>query len=87
MEFKINEQKDFLYHGENELVADAYIVFTNNDITKVFVDPIYRGQGVAGKMMLKLVDFAKQENIKLSLTCPYAVNWFEKNEQYKDMLK
>lgn len=86
MEFKINAEQDFLYHGETEESADAYIIFTDNEISKVFVDPIYRGQGVAGKMMQELVTFARNNKVKVTATCPYAVSWFEKNEEQRDVL-
>lgn len=88
MDFKINENKDKIYIGEDEFNAVAFINFPKNydnkyTITKVFVDNSLRGQGVAGKLMDFLVEYAINNNLKLNATCSYAVSWFEKNiEKY-----
>ena len=36
--------------------------------------------------MLALVEKMKKENRKLELTCSYAVNWFNKNREYGNVL-
>lgn len=83
MEFKFNEEKDILFYGENVDSADAYILFPKNEdgshtITKVFVDPKLRGQGLAGKLMEYLLDYIKEYDVEYSATCSYAVNFLEK---------
>lgn len=80
MEFKLNKEKDFLYLGENEYEASAYIMFPkniqgSNTIIKVFVSEEYRGQGLAGKMMEYLYNYSKENNITLQATCSYAEEW------------
>ncbi|MDO4814589.1 MAG: GNAT family N-acetyltransferase [Gemella sp.] len=82
MEFKINREQDFLYLGDNEYEAKAYIMFPKNvngtnTIVKVFVSEEYRGQGLAGKMMAYLYEYAKENNITLDATCSYAKSWLE----------
>lgn len=77
MEFKINKEQDFLYLGANEYEAKAYIMFPKNvqdtnTIIKVFVSEELRGQGLAGKMMEYLYEYAKENNITLDATCSYA---------------
>lgn len=91
MEFKLNETKDVLFYGEDEQSADAYILFPKksegvHEITRVFVDEKYRGQGVAGKLMKGLVEYGQKENIKFIATCSYAENWFLKNSEFQTLL-
>lgn len=92
MEFLLNETADVIYHGTSEEEADAFVVIKKNmvggkTITKVFVDPKYRGQGVAGKLMAAAVSYAEKNNIFLDATCSYAQSWFEKNPQAQHVLK
>lgn len=82
MEFKLNSEKDFLYIGENEYKAEAYIAFPksttgSNVIIRVYVDEKYRGQGLASKMMEYLDNYAKENNLILEATCSYATSWFK----------
>lgn len=85
MEIKINDNKDILYVGDSVENSEIYLFFpktseNTHTITKVFVDSKYRGQGLASQLMLKVVDFAKKEGIKLDATCSYAQAWFLKNK-------
>ena len=49
------------------------------------VDKEYGGQGIAGKLVDKLVDYARENNKKIIPTCPYIKNKFEKDDKYKDV--
>lgn len=51
------------------------------------VEPDYRGQGIAGKLMTLAVEKARRENKKIVPLCSYAVKAFEKNPDYGDVLK
>lgn len=50
------------------------------------VDPAFGGKGVGKKLFLKLVEFAKEKEIKVMPLCPFAKAMFDKNEEYKDLL-
>lgn len=52
-----------------------------------FVDDAGRGQGLARKLVNELVDYAKEQNVKIKPTCSYVVNLFEKEpETYGDIV-
>lgn len=84
MNLQVNETKDQLFWDKDgELIA--YVNFPQVEegthvITKVFVDESLRGQGVAGKLMEEMVNYAKENSIELKASCPYAISWFEKNK-------
>lgn len=85
MEFKMNKEKDFLYLGEDERKAEAYISFPksatgSNVIVRVYVDEKFRGQGIASKMMAYLYDYAQENNIILEATCSYAITWLARKK-------
>ena len=61
--------------GENQLI-----------IAHTEVDKDLRGQGVGKKMLLKLVDFARQNDFTVKPMCSYARSVFEKEEEIRDVL-
>jgi predicted GNAT family acetyltransferase len=52
----------------------------------VETDPALRGSGVAGRLMQAVVEHARQSKVKLVPTCPYAVAWFDRNPEARDVL-
>lgn len=49
------------------------------------VDEEYGGQGIAGKLVDKLSEYARENNKKIIPTCPYIKNKFEKDDSYEDV--
>lgn len=47
-------------------------------IDHVEVDPVYRGQGIAKSLVLKVVDFAREKKLKIIPICSYAQALFRK---------
>lgn len=89
MNWKFEEGR--IYWEENgELMAEAtYHELENGevDIDHTYVNPVLRGQGVAGKMMEVVANFLQSKNLKAIASCSYAQMWFEKNqEQYGDVI-
>ena len=80
MDFKENEEKIWLENEEGKVIA--YVEFPEiNGVSNVMhtvVDPVLRGKGVAGRLMEALVE--------KTLTCSYAVGWFNKNREHGNVL-
>lgn len=55
-------------------------------LERVFVNPDYRGQGVAGQLMAAFVDYADQAGLTVKLMCPYAKQSFAKHPEYQRLL-
>ena len=45
-----------------------------------------RGKGTAGRLMLGVAEIARQEGLKLTPTCSYAVAWFRRHPEWSDVL-
>lgn len=88
MDFKENTEKIWMENDEGKIIA--YVEFPEiNGIANVMhtvVDPSLRGQGVAGRLMEALVAKMEKEDRKLELTCSYAIDWFNKNREYANVL-
>ncbi len=50
------------------------------------VDASLRGQGVAGKLMEAFDEFVREKGAKATPVCSYAVAWYDKNSDKKDVL-
>lgn len=55
-------------------------------IDHTFVDPSYRGQGLAEKLVAKGVEKARKEGKKIIPLCPFAKKEFDRKPAYADVL-
>lgn len=47
----------------------------------------YGGQGIAKQLVEKIVENAREKNVKLMATCPYALKLFNSTDKYDDVVK
>lgn len=88
-EFTLINDRIVKYNEKKEMVAFVTFSFPADqiiDVEHTFVDDSLRGQGIAGKLMLSLVDYLRSTGKKAKLSCSYAVSWFEKHPEYKDFV-
>ena len=52
-----------------------------------FVDPTYRGQGLAKKLVAAGVEKARNEQKKIIPLCPFAKKEFDQKSEYADVLR
>ncbi|WP_246240676.1 GNAT family N-acetyltransferase [Anaerocolumna sedimenticola] len=89
LEMKHESNRIYLNDENGNMIAEVtFPAISENavNIDHTYVDDSLRGQGIAGKLMEEVVKQLKEENKKANLTCSYAVKWFEKNIQYRDLL-
>ena len=68
----------------------AYIKYTRTDDT-ISVDHTYtpeefRGRGLARRLMLAVIEYAKRNNLRIIPNCSYAQYFFEKNPEFKYLI-
>ena len=56
------------------------------EITHTVVDESLQGQGIAGKLMLKLTEYLRKNHLTAIPSCSYAVKWFQKHPEASDVL-
>jgi predicted GNAT family acetyltransferase len=65
-----------------------YMQDANNFVIEhVGVDPAFRGQGVAGKIMETALEYARQNSLRVIPMCSYAAHYIRKNPQYLELTK
>lgn len=83
MEFLKGENNFYQENEDGELIAEITYkpVGDRDDVVDAdhtFVDPSLRGQGIAEQLVDRLVDEMEQEDKKISPSCPYVVELFER---------
>jgi predicted GNAT family acetyltransferase len=89
MEFIHESNRIYIENDEGKAIAEiTFPNISNNEVNvdHTFVDSSLRGQGIAGKLMVELVEDLKKNNKKAKATCSYAVEWFEKYPENNDVL-
>ena len=94
MDFIYESNRIYRTDENNKVIAEVTFpsisdTMTSNNtvnINHTFVDNSLRGQGVAGQLMVAVAKKLREENKKGILTCSYAISWFEKNDEYSDIL-
>jgi len=87
---ELNGSKGYFYvlvDGKQE--GKMTFVFAGNDkiiIDHTEVNPGNNGRGFGKKMVVKVIEFAKEKNIKIIPLCPFAKSVFDKNPEFKDVL-
>ena len=87
-----------IYHNRIALIDDAGLALAEIDfpkyeaaadtveITHTFVDESLRGQGVAGKLMERLITHLRKNHLQAYPRCSYAVQWFKHHPEVTDLL-
>ena len=90
-EHAIRQSDNGFYIESENGERSAEITFADRDenvieVDHTFVDPSLRGQGVAGKLLNKVVEYARDTNKKIIPVCSYAQAKMLRNKEYEDVL-
>ena len=88
-EIKEGFNKFYLVDTLENLKAEVTYVYDNQGtiiIDHTFVSKELSGQNVGKQLIKKVVDFARQENKKITPQCPFAKKEFSRNKEYEDVL-
>lgn len=86
--FKIEDNK-VCYIENNQILAYVTYPFIEDGVVVInhtIVDESLRGKGIASKLLSLAYEDIKKRNLKAKLECSYAIKWFLKNTDCKDIL-
>jgi uncharacterized protein len=88
--WKYENGRIYSINENGELLCEATYIRKENgevNINHTYVNPVLRGQGVAGKMMEVVAEYFCQQGYKTTATCSYAYAWLTRHaEQYANIL-
>lgn len=84
----IQKEENRFFIVENDiLVGEITFIKKSNYLiaNHTFVNPKYRGKGIAGYLLDALVDYARSNQIKIQALCSYVQKKFDESDQYNDI--
>ncbi len=82
MEERIFEDKYLLVDEKEEILAEIDFPLVNDgviEITHTIVSHSLQGQGIAKRLVEKVLEIAKEKGYKVTASCSYAKHYLEKN--------
>lgn len=88
---QINNDKNGVFKALNQdiLVGELFYVWAGDKkfiIDHTDVNPNYNGKGVGKQMVMKAVEFARENNVQIIPLCPFAKSVFDKTSDTHDVL-
>lgn len=86
-----NESKGFAIAKENgkkagkmtySITSGGFIIIDHTE-----VEPSFNGKGIGKQLLYKIVEMAREKNIKIMPLCPFANAMFQKTTEIQDVLK
>ena len=91
IELKEDQTKGFAIATENDVTAGKMTYSIASEhliiIDHTEVEPRFKGKGVGKQLLYKIVEMARERNIKIMPLCPFAVAMFKKLTDIQDVLK
>lgn len=90
MEIKEESRRFVIYNDEDLEIGEMTWSEAGEKlliIDHTYVDPAYRGQKLAEKLVLKGIEKARKERKQIIPLCPFAKKEFEEKKDYSDVLR
>ncbi|MBM7616657.1 putative GNAT family acetyltransferase [Weissella uvarum] len=86
---KYESGRIFLTDDNDQLVGEIRYTQTDKNhtwpVTHTFVNPAYRGQGIAEQLLDALANLARENEVLLEPVCPYVKQAFMRQSKYADV--
>ena len=90
IQHKDNDKKGAFFIEQNgEIVAEMTYVWTGKAgiiIDHTHVDKKLKGQGAGKQLVIKAIEFARENDLKIMPLCPFAKSIFDKEITFRDVL-
>jgi len=86
-----NEDRKGLFKAIEDGKEAGVMTYTWAGSTKFIIDhtevnPDFKGKGVGQQMVMKAVEYARANHLKIMPLCPFAKSVFDKNPEITDVL-
>ncbi|WP_316795848.1 GNAT family N-acetyltransferase [Pedobacter agri] len=88
---QVNNEKNGYFEAKESNVEAGKMSYVWAGDNKIIIDhtevnPKFSGKGVGKKLLMAIVNYARENNIKIIPLCPFAKSVFDKNEELSDVL-
>lgn len=87
---EIKQGSNKFYISDDENNPQAQITFQPQGDNQINIDHTgvpkeLGGQGIGSQLVKSVVDYARENNLKVVASCPFAKDVIEKNDEYQDV--
>ena len=84
----VQNQKFFILIEGKEAYL-RYIISDNNSMNmiKTYVPPELRNKGIAAEVVLKGMQYARENNLTVIPSCSYVDTFLKRHKEYKDLVR
>ena len=91
MKEKVIHDKDksrFIITIDNkEAYVDYNIEQNKMNLYHTYTDPDLRGKGLAAKVVVAALEYAKENNLKIEPGCTYVQSFISRHKEYEELVK
>lgn len=82
---------EFIDEVDGKAQTVAYVSYSKAGDDKIIIDhtdvrPNYKGQDLGRQLVMKVVEYAREKQIKVFPICPFTASIFQKEESIRDVL-
>jgi len=93
--FRIQQEEDtakgaFFIDSHGKRIAEILWRFedeNNIEVYRTFTDPSLRGKGVAGHLVERVANLARERQLRINASCSYAYKWLSASDEFRGLLK
>lgn len=90
---QIEQEKDerkgrFVIYDNGQFAGEMTYTWAGPDkfiIDHTGIEDAFRGKGYGNKLLMRVVEFAREQGVKILPLCPFAKAAFEKNKEIADV--
>ena len=84
-----NKGKFYIEENDNQIALMTYKKSGDDVITidHTEVDSNFRGEGIGEDLVAEAVKYARENDLKIAATCPYAKKIIDRTPKFQDVLK
>lgn len=91
MDYEIKKGPNMFYIGESETKGVATIIWSEVEPNVISVDSTFvavplRGKGIAAKLLKKVLEMAREHQLKIIPNCSYVDKYMNRTDEFNDLL-
>lgn len=87
--FKVESNRTIYLDDKGNILGEVdypYISSNVREVNHTFVDISLRGKGIASLLLTYAFNYFKETNIKVKVSCSYAIKWISNHPEYQDLI-
>ncbi len=87
--FEVESNRTIYVDDKGNILGEVDYPYISSNVVEVnhtFVDISLRGKGIASLLLTHAFNYFKENNIKVKVTCSYAIKWLNNHKEYSNLV-